>query len=634
MRETARMLCRKTEIQALDYFKVDKSSQRVAQLRDFLSALGEPDQPFHFFPLMRQEVRKVHIHDSRCKDSFPRRMFGQSFRDSIDLGWLADSDSDFVQQVQSSDIWSPEWPISTPKAISTKASSKLLHKAIAKLDLYNALGYDIYICPNPLAFGVRSQRTVRQIITIVLEFDRNSLEQQRALLEQLKPVTVAAVYSGGKSIHIFIRLACPIWNDRCPKSFHEICTLRQTGNLTGGIEIQAYDRAVNCWNHELQQAGFEPDQSVLSNFAGLVRVPGFKHCKHDRFSTIQHLDSSARWNHGMIQHPDDWAAFLTGWNFNEVAASFPIKTGIPIHFPRIGVSQDRVKEVPEVVIAPNTPPVTAMLHQPEPTERQSGEDLAVLSEPKMPHSIKSYDLTRPVKPDLDRITTTFIEDLTQFDELRRTGIPARGQRRNLHRVLFTAARIYGWFDDQERIAAEWRAILSIEPSHIGCSVKAAVQDILGEWRAVKRTPYKIWLPDCSMLADLDSSRRDSLLAGLTKLGCPKAIRSSTCSIIMKVLWPVVRNATAFCIKGQAFVQSRRMRSAGGNKTGEARNWMRQTNLLCICDHDYVPGGPSKRSFVNVPLIIWMAGFRNEDLDWGRQQKQAQAPEAEELRSAA
>ena len=180
MRETARMLCRKTEIQALDYFKVDKSSQRVAQLRDFLSALGEPDQPFHFFPLMRQEVRKVHIHDSRCKDSFPRRMFGQSFRDSIDLGWLADSDSDFVQQVQSSDIWSPEWPISTPKAISTKASSKLLHKAIAKLDLYNALGYDIYICPNPLAFGVRSQRTVRQIITIVLEFDRNSLEQQRA----------------------------------------------------------------------------------------------------------------------------------------------------------------------------------------------------------------------------------------------------------------------------------------------------------------------------------------------------------------------------------------------------------------------------------------------------------------------
>jgi hypothetical protein len=58
---------------------------------------------------------------------------------------------------------------------------------------------------------------------------------------------------------------------------------------------------------------------------------------------------------------------------------------------------------------------------------------------------------------------------------------------------------------------------------------------------------------------------------------------------LTVLWPVVRKATVPCIEGRAAIQSRRLQSAGGARTRLVREWLRQNNLLRVCDHDYVPG---------------------------------------------
>ena len=633
MREVARMLSRKTDKQALDHFKVTKSDPRVTQLREFLLALGEPDQRFNFFPLMRQDVRKLHIHDYHCRSSFPMRMLGQSLRDGIDLDGLTESDPDFVNKVRSSDIHCPEWAIATPKSISTSPSSKKLHHTIAKLDLYNALGYDIYICPNELVFGVRSQRTVRKINIIVMEFDHNTLAEQRALLEQVKPNVVAAVYSGGKSIHMFIRLACPIWNDRRPRSFNDMRHLRQSGSLIGGIEIPSYDHAVKCWKHDLQQRGFKVDPSVIGNYAGLVRVPGFRHSLHDRISEIQHLDPLARWNHLVATHPDDWMEFLGSRIQGDDINGSP-KGGIPIDIPQGEVGQDGNSVDSWDVVGSKCISVTAMLHQPKPVEDLNLENQGVLIDPKASSSIESHKSALPVKADFDGVTTTFLDALNRFEELKHTGIPARGQRRGLHRVMFTAARIHGWFDDEGRIAKEWESILSIEPSNIRCSVKAGVQDIKGEWRAVKQKPYKLWLPDCGTLADLDETHRESLVDGLTNLGFPRAIRSSTCSIIVNVLWDTVRKATVPCVAGRASIQAKMMQSAGGQKSGKARQWLGQNNLLCLRNRSYVPGKQSMLYFVNAPLIIWLAGYRNEDLNWGLQESRKLALQSQDILCAA
>lgn len=628
LRETARKLCRLTDQQALEHFHVDKNSPRVGQLREFLLALGEEDQGFNFFPLMRDEVRKLHIHDSHCRSSFPVRLFKQNIREGVDLAGLKDSDTDFVQKLLTSDIRYPEWPKAALKSVSASPSSKRLHQLIAKLDLYNSLGYDIYLCPNPLAFGVRSQRTVWRIHIIVLEFDHNSLAQQLELLEKLKHVAVAAVFSGGKSLHIFIRLTCPIWNNRCPRSFNEVRQLRKSGALAGGIDIPQYDHLVKCWKHELQQAGFVPDRAILGNFSGVVRVPGFKHALHDRMSELLHLNPMARWNHQVAQHPDDWMEFVGSRINGDVDAGFSQSWGCTTPLSRGPEGRAGVVGDLEGLC---TPPVTTMLHQLQPKEGLAGTDQGVgvdhgrpvsevggsgtafpvttmLHQPSLPES-KPVAVTR----------STFLDDMDCFHALRQNGIPGRGQRRQLHRVLFTAARIHGWFDNEGRIAKEWETILSIAPANIGCSVRDGVQDILRDWRAAKRSPYKIWLPACSKLPELDASRRECLVAGLTKLGCPKTIRSSTANIIMTVLWPVIRKATVPCIKGRAAVQSRRLQSAGGGRTRLAREWLRQNHLLRVCDHDYVPGagGHSKLYFVNVPLVIWSAGFRAQELPWSR-----------------
>jgi len=323
----------------------------------------------------------------------------------------------------------------------------------------------------------------------------------------------------------------------------------------------------------------------------------------------------------VAQHPDDWMAFL-GSRIQDDDINGSLDSGVPIDIPQGEVGQDGNSVEGWDVGGSNSISVKPLLHHPQLTKVVNPEDSGVEIIAKPSDSIGSHKSALPVKADFDGVTTTFLDDLTRFEELKRTGIPAKGQRRGLHRVLFTASRIHGWFDDQKRIAKEWEAILNIAPSNIRCSVQAGVQDIRGEWRAAKRKPYRIWLPACSILADLDEVRRESLVDGLTRLGCPKDILSSVRSIIANVLWDVVRKATRHCTAGRASVQSRKMQSVGGQKSGLARKWLNQNNLLCVRDHSYQTGiyGHSKRYFVNIPLLIWLAGYRNDDLDWGIQEK--------------
>lgn len=627
-KKTARMLSRLADQQAMEHFRVDENSPRVTQLREFLLALGDEDQRFNFFALMRNEIRKLHIHDSDCRNSFPVRLFNQNLREGVDLVGLSDTDPDFVQQLFRSDIHYPEWPKAALKSVSTSPSSKRLHQLIAKLDLYNALGYDIFLCPNPLAFGVRSQRTVWRITIIVLEFDHNTLAQQLELLKQLKHVAVAAVYSGGKSVHVFIRLTCPIWNDRCPRSFNEVRQLRKSGALAGGIDIPAYDHLVKCWRYELLKVGFTPDRAVLGNFAGVVRVPGFKHALHARPSELLHRNPLARWNHQLAQHPDDWLEFVEGRTNWEIGSGFNQSGGSTTTLSyrpegRAGSAGDLVELY--------SPPVTTMLHQLQPQEGLTRSDQGggvdhgrqVFevggSGPAFPVTTVVQQTPLPdSKPVSASRAPTFLDDLNCLEELKRNGIPGRGQRRQLHRVLFTAARIHGWFDNEGRIAREWEVILNIAPANIGCTVNHGIRDILRDWRAVRRSPYKIWLPDCKKLPDLDQARRNDLLAGLTRLGCPKAIRSSTTNVIVTVLWPVIRTATIPCMEGRAAVQSRRLQAAAGERTRLVREWLAENNLLRLRDNHYEPGKRSRLFFINVPLAVWLMGFRTQDVTWSRQ----------------
>lgn len=180
-----------------------------------------------------------------------------------------------------------------------------------------------------------------------------------------------------------------------------------------------------------------------------------------------------------------------------------------------------------------------------------------------------------------------------------------------------AGRIYGWFANEGRIAKEWETILRIAPTNIGCSIQDGIRDVLGDWQAVRRVPYKMWLPDCSRLPELDQARRNDLMEGLARLGCPTTIRRSTCNIIMTVLWPVVRKATVPCIKGRAAIQSRRLQSAGGARTRLVRRWLDENNLLRLRDNHYEPGKRSRLFVVNVHSLLSLLGFRAQDIPWSR-----------------
>ena len=65
-----------------------------------------------------------------------------------------------------------------------------------------------------------------------------------------------------------------------------------------------------------------------------------------------------------------------------------------------------------------------------------------------------------------------------------------------------------------------------------------------------------------------------------------------------------------------------MQAVGGRKVGEVKEWLALRNILRITKLQYLPGRQSRLFFVNVPLMVWLAGFHNEDLSWLKGQRTA------------
>jgi len=181
-----------------------------------------------------------------------------------------------------------------------------------------------------------------------------------------------------------------------------------------------------------------------------------------------------------------------------------------------------------------------------------------------------------------------------------------------HRVVYTACRIYGWSD--EELQKRWREIIEICPANIGCSAEDAISAMSGGWSEVKKKPYKIWLPDTTTLPDLSDDMLCKLRESLSNRGCVKV--TSTANIIRKSLYNVLRKAPQACGQGTAAIRVADLQRACNNYGyNEARDWLSRNNILILRGGTYTPGWRSMTYFVNVPLIMYFAGFETEDLDW-------------------
>ena len=166
------------------------------------------------------------------------------------------------------------------------------------------------------------------------------------------------------------------------------------------------------------------------------------------------------------------------------------------------------------------------------------------------------------------------------------------------------------------MAREWRRIIKRNPEATVESVKSAVRDMLLAWKATDGV--RIYLPDVSKLPDLDDAKRGVLETRLVGMGCREPRKAAR--IVARVLLPLIKSLPRQCRQGTVGIQSTDLRNAAhirGHTRGykDLWDWMQKVAIVACKNHDYVPDSRTRQYGVNIPLIVWLCGYRTEDLEW-------------------
>lgn len=518
------------------------------ELRQFLSVLFPPTERIWFYPLMRKEIAECRKDDP----DFPQRIFGN---------WsVIERPDDNHMEFDERDL--PvlhHWPRTALPPISTTLASRRFDQAVQKLAKLNALGYEIFICPNHLSCGKRCQRTVKTIRVLVLEGDDDDKRLWMDFIKKYKESILAVVDTGRRSLHVHIHIFPTIPNPHCIYGWKHLRRLLDDDPIP--VRLPAHQRITDHWMTIATAAGLCPDRKVLHNFAGLVRCPGFIHPLTGRMSQLIRIDTL----------PDRMIVPMN-------VVSLPSSSIVSQCSCDCGAPVVDVRGCGDVIKGTGT----TML---------SGDKEGCTKTTANP---------------------TFLDDLNIYLELRTKGIPRRGTRREMHRPFFTAARLFGWFGNEKRAGEEWRRIVAINASAIGCSVNEAVQDLMRDRRAIRLTGFH--LPDVRALPNLDRTRMICAKRRCEDFGCSDP--TSAAQVIAQVLYPAIRRCPPACVRGTIAIRSTEMQNACPNKRYlPTREWLFSTNIMAMTHPDYHPGVRSRLYRVNIPLVLWFLDFGNDELRW-------------------
>lgn len=529
---------------------------KAKNLRNFFRLFFDADQRIHFFPMMRPEV----LDQQRLNPDFPEFIGRKRVRQ-----W------DYI-------------PTRFREGISTCLGSSRFASAVRLLEEFNQWGYDIFWCINPLVCNRRLKIAVRKVIILCIESDLNTFAEQILAESALKGHIRASVFTGNKSIHFYVRIEPAIWNPQCITDWRML--RRYDSDKSPRIKLPEFESAIDAWQNLLAEHGFYSDWNVLSDFSRLSRAPFFINHKTGKAAELRTVNENAWWLTGTRIYWDESVGRdvsgglgsvdqpVTSYNGGGQGAGIANTVGCPVNSVNL--------EAPA-------------------TADTAGECCACTP--------VRTNVTIQSSPEPRR--RTVLESLDLYESLKRDGIPGRGQRQALHLDLFAVVKVFDW--DEERLSTEWRGIVRIKPQNIGCSEEQAVQDIVRHWKRSKAR--QTWLPDTTLLPDPTAERIPVLKTNLKRLGCDTS--SSCARVIVEILYPLIRRLPRQCSMGTISILSREIQNRCVSKRSkEPLRWLHQANVLRVTDPDYVVG-KTKRYFVNVTLVIWLLGFRSEDVSWDR-----------------
>jgi hypothetical protein len=233
------------------------SIELLTELRTFLSEAYKPVDKIRFFPKLS---------DNADITKLPQRFHRH------DLGYYDRNNRWHWNRIVS--------------AFETTLTSKRFNSTIKALYELNALGYDIYICPNPLSSRERMQCTVIGMRWLVIESDTNTLAEQHDFLDRHRQHFRLAVWSGNRSLQCWLPIL-PIRNPSCLFKWRVINEAKRDGESCPGCE--EYEQLANKVERLCGLEGIHPDTKVTQNFACLIRCPGFKHTKTGKEARLIHF---------------------------------------------------------------------------------------------------------------------------------------------------------------------------------------------------------------------------------------------------------------------------------------------------------------------------------------------------------
>jgi len=100
-------------------------------------------------------------------------------------------------------------------------------------------------------------------------------------------------------------------------------------------------------------------------------------------------------------------------------------------------------------------------------------------------------------------------------------------------------------------------------------------------------------------------------------GTAKTVASGAARVICEILWDHIRCRPAQCVGGTISIPARLIQDhCPGRRDAAVKRWMFANNIMRIT-RGYVVGKLTYLYWVNIPLVVWLLGFRKGELAWTR-----------------
>jgi len=497
---------------------------------------------------------------------------------------------DFMVE-RSPEFWRPcDWPrvYTIPNPFSRSPSWSRPSSLIPLRDI-NCYGYDIQVPVNPTAFKIRGHKTVVVCQNILAESDEGSIDEQLLALEPFKHEIVSILITGSRGVHAVFRL--PKWIHN-PYRVDWINAKRAQHEKDLRAPISEFVDAAGSLTDRLLREGFQPDTGAIVDHSRLTRLPGFKHGKTGRIAELIYLNPHAS-KENPTANPIILKRLSNLWSSDSI---------VSISVRGSSDASDKRKYLYEGG--------KKILQDEDGSFGFQSKECGVcgISVPVNVYTIDSKSSETPISPSKGKLN--FLQDWTTYQRLKRQGIPERHTRMKFHMPMFSMATIFKWDDSQ--LANEWRNIISINPRHIGCGVREAVDDILAAWASRSRHEA-IRLPDLTKLPGLDKNHTQALLESLANAGCPRPKVATR--IVAETLIPKGRILPAQSKEGTLGLKSKEMLKRHGSRYRSAREGLIDVGLLEVTSRSYRPGGQTMQYRINWARLLIMCGYQESELIW-------------------